>query len=364
MARRLLIISALVAVVVVGAWIVAVQRPSSDSSTHCYATLSPQTSVTSVYVQPDDGYSPVLDEINQAHCSIDLSMYLLSDRVVIEALINAANRGIVVRVILERSPFNSYGGQEDVVAELTTAGMEVQWASDRFQFSHAKYMIVDRQSAILGNQNFTGAGFNSNREFGVVTTEPSVVMQAAAVFDADWKGSITIEGLSTLVVSPVNARARILELINSADTSIWMYAEVLRDERFTQALDRAAARGVDVRLIVNPSIDDDNVPYYLDAMAHGVQVRVLNRPYVHAKLIIVDGERALIGSQNYSSTSLDQNREVGLIVSDPDALSRLVDVFTRDWQKSAPVDSISTVFPRLTERAVFGSISSGRWGVV
>lgn len=307
----------------------------------CVRNLSTTTAVTSVFVQPDDGYAPVLNEITNARCTIDINMYLLSDDVIIGALADAEERGVDVRVILERNPFNTYGSQNDVFVQLEGLGAEVIWSSGQFQYSHAKYMIVDNQVLVVTNQNFTGAGFNSNREFGIVTTDPAFVAQANAVFLADWLREDAVVGITSLIVSPVNARARIIELINGAEESVWLYAEVLRDEQFTQALDDAADRGVDVRVIVNPSTDDEDVPYFLDAFDHGVQIRVQEKPYVHAKLIIVDGTKALVGSQNYSYTSLDRNREIGMIVDDADSITRLTDVYLSDWVRAYPVDSVA-----------------------
>jgi hypothetical protein len=51
-----------------------------------------------------------------------------------------------------------------------------------------------------------------------------------------------------------------------------------------------------------------------------------------------NGERAFIGSQNLSATSLDQNRELGIIVADPVNLSRLTQTFAIDFRAAAPLE--------------------------
>ncbi len=323
---------------------------SADSVDACIDQLNPPSStVTSVYVLPDDGHAPVLDEITHARCRIDLSMYLLSDDEVIVGLEDALNRGIAVRVILEPQPFLSYGGQQDVFDRLSAAGASVHWSSSEFTFSHNNYMIVDNQVLVVTNQNFTNAAFSSNREFGIVTSEARYVQEAATLFDADWRDIDVPEPFRALVVSPVNSRSTILELINGSTDRVWLYAEVLRDEGVTQALDDAADRGVQVRILVNPTADEDDVPYFLDAMNHGVQVRVLSSPYVHAKAMVVDDAAVLIGSQNYSTTSLDKNREVGIVLADDDSIDRVSQVFELDWSRADPVDSVSLVRPWQTD---------------
>lgn len=334
----------------------------------CLSALSSPTPVTSVHVQPESGHQPILDEIEFANCTIDLNMYLFTDDVILEALDRAEARGIRVRVLLERQPFGTFGDQQEMFDTLIGFGAEVQWSPPEFQYSHAKYMIVDGRVLLVTNQNFTNAGFNSNREFGVVTTEPGYAQEAQSVFDADWNRTALSIDIQHLVVSPINSRDTILELIRGSQQSVWMYSEVLRDEQITSALSEASDRGVDVRILVNPTADEDDVPYFLDALGHGVEIRVLNRPYVHSKLMIVDGMKALVGSQNYSYTSLNLNREVGIVVDDETNLAVVTSVYERDWAKAVPVDTIVSLPPKipvaLTEPGRIGRISFGRWGVV
>lgn len=309
----------------------------------CLETIKTPTPVTAVHIQPDSGAQPILDEINNARCTIDLSMYLLTAQEILDALEGAVDRGIRVRVILEQEPFGTFGTQQEMFDRLTGIGAEVRWGADAFVFSHAKYMIIDTSVLVVTNQNFTGAGFNSNREFGLVTTEGGYVSEAVAIFEADWTGSdIGIEPRH-LVVSPLNSRSTILSLINGSTESVWMYSEVLRDEEITAALSAAADRGVDVRILVNPSADEEDVPYFLEALGHGVQIRVLRVPYVHSKVIIVDGQEALVGSQNYSFTSLDLNREVGIVIDDAHNVDKILAIYERDWSRAEPVDTVSRV---------------------
>ena len=69
----------------------------------------------------------------------------------------------------------------------------------------------------------------------------------------------------------------------------------------------------------------------------GVQVREDPQLYMHAKIIVVDNKVAFVGSENISTQSLDQNRELGIIVSDPSALNTLQTTFQNDWGVSENV---------------------------
>ena len=111
--------------------------------------------------------------------------------------------------------------------------------------------------------------------------------------------------------------------------SLDLYAEVLRDPQMLDALAAAAERGVRVRIIIAIR------GFCRRGGSVGrirVDIRLSSRLYIHAKLIVADGERAFVGSQNLSATSLDQNRELGIIVDDPVNLSRLTWTFAIDFR--------------------------------
>ena len=55
---------------------------------------------------------------------------------------------------------------------------------------------------------------------------------------------------------------------------------------------------------------------------------------VHAKLLIVDDERALVGSMNIDRSAFDLRRELGITVTDPAVVARLKAVFDADWELS------------------------------
>jgi cardiolipin synthase A/B len=138
------------------------------------------------------------------------------------------------------------------------------------------------------------------------------------------------------VVSPTNAREQLLALMRGARVSLDLYAEVLRDPEMLDALAAAAERGIRVRIIISPSADF--ATEIEELAASGVDIRLSRSLYIHAKLFIADDERAFIGSQNLSATSLDQNRELGIIVDDQVNLARLTRTFATDFRAAAPLE--------------------------
>lgn len=62
------------------------------------------------------------------------------------------------------------------------------------------------------------------------------------------------------------------------------------------------------------------------------QVRLLKKPYVHTKVILIDDELLLIGSMNLSANSLDNNREYGILLLDQRLIDQFLQGFEKDWQ--------------------------------
>jgi phosphatidylserine/phosphatidylglycerophosphate/cardiolipin synthase-like enzyme len=285
---------------------------------------------TGVFITPMDGRGPLLEEIAAARREITLQIYLVSDNQVIDALAAAVKRGVHVRVLLEEHPYGGGGGQPEIFERLKKAGIDVRWGNPVFRFSHVKTFTMDGAVAVIMNMNLTYSAFNQNRELNVVTNEPEMVQHALAIFEADWNRAAEPE-MGPLILSPTTSRDALLAFIDSATTSLDIYAEVLRDDAFFQAIAHAAERGVLVRIVMSPG-DERQVTTLNGLVERGVLVRIVSDVYIHAKLFLVDRERAFVGSQNMTSTSLDQNREIGVIIDDPGAVERIGRVFDVDFR--------------------------------
>lgn len=308
----------------------------TSSADACLATLGLPEPVSGLFVEPDDGVDPVIDELTAAACTIDVAVYILSDDLVIETLGAAAARGVRVRVMLEEFPFGGGGGQVEVRERLERHGIEVRWSAANIRFSHAKYAVVDRQAALIMNQNLTTSAFTANREFGVITTDRASVDQAQEIFDRDWRHAPLDDPGGPLIASPTNSRERFLDLIADADQTIDFYAEVIRDPEIVTALGTAESRGVEVRLIVDASMDEGTQAIAAELFGAGAEIRLAESLYIHAKLLVIDDELAVVGSQNFTPTSLDDNRELAIVATDGPLLERCAATFERDWRRAVP----------------------------
>ncbi|MCY0869368.1 MAG: phospholipase D-like domain-containing protein, partial [Firmicutes bacterium] len=96
------------------------------------------TTGTRLLIEPAAGPTPIDDAIDAAKQSIDVEMYLITDHQVERALIAAANRGVKVRVILDRTPEGLVSDAVSADQLLAQNGIAVRYAPSRFTFEHSK----------------------------------------------------------------------------------------------------------------------------------------------------------------------------------------------------------------------------------
>lgn len=298
---------------------------------------TPAAGAQQLLVLPDDGVQPVLDLIQGAQRSIRLKIYLFTYRDLRAALVQAANRGVNVRVLIEQEPVEGADSNLEAYNFLRGGGVEVRWTPAAYRLTHEKTLVVDDAIVLTGTFNYTVSSFNSNREYGLLLRDPALVAEIAALFDADWAGEpYQPAANSPLVISPHNSRAALLALIDGARQSLWLQQSTLLDDEITAHLAQAARRGVEVRFIgpLRQGEQDLAEPNYTQIEQAGAQVARLASPTIHAKIILADGRQALIGSINLTYSSLNLNRELGLITAQPEVIARLRRTFESDWAQA------------------------------
>ncbi|MCL5947275.1 MAG: phospholipase D-like domain-containing protein, partial [Chloroflexi bacterium] len=95
------------------------------------------------FIEPDDGVMPIVRAINGARRSIDMTMYLLTDREVISALERSTRRGVHIRVLLEEHPVGSGPGNRSIYRRLEQDGIAVKWSNPHFRLTHEKSLVID-----------------------------------------------------------------------------------------------------------------------------------------------------------------------------------------------------------------------------
>lgn len=307
-------------------------------------------------VEPDDGRAAVLAALNAAKTSINLTIYEISDPEIMSALQAAKTRGVAVRVIYNWYSFPADMQQRTImpaIQALTKAGIQCKQAPRAFEVTHEKAFVIDGTTAIVMSFNLTSEYFGTTRDFGIVTTVAAEVTEILQVFEADWSAKAVTPTAASLVWSPVNSRTKLTSMIGAAKKTLDIYCEEVDDPGTLSAMITAAKSGVTVRFIAavlsGQGQVNGNARGVTFLRAGGVNAVCKSFLYIHAKMMLVDyglNAKAFIGSENFSCVSLDDNRECGIIVTEPAILNRLHATYEADWaQPSVAVTADSAPIP-------------------
>jgi len=298
-------------------------------------TLHPANEYT-LYIEPTAGKQPILDALHSAKHDVRIVVYNLTDEDVMNAMKALVKKGVTVRLMIEDNPYGGSSRNIDVGNEMMAAGVKVKWSPKYVRYLHEKAIVVDGKVAYIMTGNLTTSMMTANREYILRTTNQAVVNEITRVFEGDWARKPVDLHNSVLVWSPDNARPRLLAFFRGAKKSIWMEEQNSSDPDVLFALSKACKNGVDVRIITSPHFpieSDYDEPGRKQLREAGCQVRYMDSPYVHAKVFVVDGKMAFIGSENLTSNSLDNNRELGLALYDPTIVKQMQKQFLADWSK-------------------------------
>jgi phosphatidylserine/phosphatidylglycerophosphate/cardiolipin synthase-like enzyme len=293
--------------------------------------------------EPGSGFSPVYRLIGQAGRSVDVTMYEFSDITAEQDLAADARRGVLVRVILDQ---RERGYNAAAYAYLSSHQVKVTWSSPGYRYTHQKTITVDGgfpgEEAAIMTANLTSQYYPASRDFLVLDTSRADIAAITAVFDADFSHAAVRPGDGADLVWSPGAQGRLLGLISGAASSLRIYSEEMGDTTVDNALIRDARRGVQVQICgENENGEYDRV--FARLARAGIRISYYSSSagfYIHGKVIEADygtaREKAFIGSENFSRTSLDDNRELGLITSSPAALAALASTFTADFRHGQP----------------------------
>ncbi len=292
--------------------------------------LSPRTTPAESFVGPTGLQTRLTQLIDGAQQKLDVQMYLFTVTALADRIVAAKNRGVAVRVILDPDE----AGNANVRTKLVQASIPTRDAASLYTFSHAKYFVIDGKTAVIMSMNLNIDAMNNERNYGLVTRDLDDVSDTQAIFNMDWAlagGEPPMPAdlaCTRLVVSPNNAKQRVLDFINSAKTTLDVETMYISEQTVRDAIVAAKDRGVAVRVILEGASDDNQVRAYFTSK--GITTKYANQFFLHAKLIIADGV-AFVGSENYSITSLTKNRELGAFVFEPASAQTIQQQFDVDW---------------------------------
>ena len=331
-------------------------------------------------------FETLLEDINAATTFCYLQFYIMyqggyADKVV-DALINAATRGVSCRVMLD-----SIGSKEFLKSRvpdtMRKAGVEVVEVMPAGIFrtlfvrvdlrNHRKMIIIDSEIAYTGSHNLVDPRF-FKQDSGVGQWKDSMarirgplieVMIAAFLYDWTLETGISIDSLveKEMLFSPDSVGEAVVHLVPSGPgfrenaihdlllTTIYAARKELilttpyfvPDNAILSALKSAARRGVSVIIIVPEKNDSKLVHYASLAMFEelvraGVKILLFSEGLLHSKTITVDNDFCLFGSVNLDMRSFWLNFELTLFIYDQEFTDRLRELQQKYIAGSCPVD--------------------------
>lgn len=360
-----------------------------------------------LYFDGDAFFDALEKGINEAHHTIDLESYIFENdnlgRRVTKLLTCAAKRGIAVRIIVDG--LGSLNWEGSFGAPCRQAGIpfkvfhkiglgrfkEGAWSVLRLRGlrhfllklnsrNHRKVCIIDGHLSWLGSMNITDAHLRSQqgekawRDTGVMVRGSSVD-ELVWAFERVWmprrkrlatllqkrhliflRPKIHPEALVRLNTTRGLRRGNYRELlrrIRRASRRIWITnSYFVPHGSLLRALENAAARGVDVRILVPHNSDHFFMPwvtssFYYGLLKRGVRIFEYLPTILHAKTLAID-EWCIVGSSNLNHRSLLHDLEADVRLTNPHSLQTMEQNFLKDlahseevrfdvWQRRNPV---------------------------
>lgn len=302
-----------------------------------------------------------------------------------EHLVAAARRGVEVRVLLDQ--IGSLGLRKSFFAPLIAAGGKFAWFRTAHPFrnkwtfnlrNHRKLQIIDGRYAFVGGMNIGREYASEDPVCGKWRDIQVEVVGAAAkklqaVFADDWYFA-TEEKLLDRNYYPVPAadqrylvqampdgpdsveesiQMSLVWMLQSARHRVWLTAGYfVPNDPLLTALKVAAARGVDVRLLVSGKSDHPYLlrvgrSFYEELLGFGVKIYEYTRGISHAKVVLIDEHWLMVGSANLDIRSMRLNFELNVLIRDQERAHELETALRKDFER----DSKRITLPEFQERS-------------
>ncbi len=284
---------------------------------------------------------PLAEAIDAAKLSVDVAVYSLSLNSVRDALLNAHDRGVQVRMVMESDNLDRSDPQK-----LLEAGIPI--LGDRREgLMHNKFVVIDNSEVWTGSTNFTDSGAyednNNMIRIRSVKLAENFTKEFEEMFIDDKFGDnvvpetpnprVTIDGTPIdIYFSPDDGvQVNFVELVENAQESIYFMAFSFTADEIGNAVRARAADGVTVAGVMDTEQVNSNVGTEFDAFKQaGLDVyRDANPGQMHHKVMIIDESIVIFGSYNFTNSAETRNDETLLVIYNEDIAAQFIAEFQR-----------------------------------
>lgn len=327
-------------------------------------------------IDGDATFDAILHSIRSAQSYVLVEFYILRDdeigRTFKECLKEKARSGCTVRVLYDS--IGSYGLPKSYLEDLTEAGVvvrnfhSIRQPRSRLQLNfrnHRKIVVVDGEVGFVGGLNVGDEYMGRDPKFGHwrdthLRLAGPVVTQLQIIFLEDWfwatEERLELNWAPTRQADDNNAlilasgpadqtetgSLYFCNAINAAQRRVWIASPYfVPDTDIVRALQLAALRGVDVRIIVPDMRDHWLVwlaafDFFDDLKDSSITIRRYSNGFMHQKVILVDDLFASVGTINLDNRSCRLNFEVTAITFEPGFVADVEAMLEADFAHSQP----------------------------
>jgi phosphatidylserine/phosphatidylglycerophosphate/cardiolipin synthase-like enzyme len=289
------------------------------------------------------------DAIGRIGKSLDIAVFEFNNRVVTDAILEANQRGVAVRVVTGGF---GYGEKDSTFKQLAAAGIPIAVRPEEPVFMHNKFAILDGKTVWTGSWNYTDGATYRNNENAIALEGEDIAGRYESVFNQMFNENcfgvarkpaspvpVLSHGVQVMFAPEDPIVAELLKRLNSARRSVVFMAFSLRLEEVAQALvkqsEQLRIQGIlDFRFAQGAAASKS-----LCVPPSKVQLRfvksVLN---MHHDVFVIDDELVITGSANFTHPSTEKNDENIVFISDPLLAKKYTAEFMRLWAKGTSPD--------------------------
>jgi len=334
-----------------------------------------------LYTNGGETFAGIFGAMDQAEKYILVQFYIFRDdglgRELLRHIRQACDRGVNVYLLYDEIGSARLGKR--YLRDLRATGASVsgfrttRGPNNRFQLNfrnHRKIVVVDGRVAFVGGYNVGDEYLGKHDRFGKwrdthcqIMGPAALALQLSFLSDWFWAQEQVPEGLAwtperapernekVLVVPSGPAddletwKLLMLQSIRQADDRFWLVSPYfVPDSDIVSALQLAALRGVDVRIMLPDKADHLMVWLasftFLDQMdMPNVQFYRYTPGFLHQKVVLVDDELAIVGTANADNRSFRLNFEISITGIDPDFIQRVEEMLLEDFKHCRPTGS-------------------------
>ena len=289
---------------------------------------------------------PLAAAINSARLTVDVAIYSLSLNSIRDALLDAHDRGVQVRMVMESDNLDRADPQRLIEAGIPILG------DRREGLMHDKFVVIDNSEVWLGSMNFTDSGGytdnNNLMRIRSVKMAENYTKEFEEMFVDDKFGPdvvvetpnprVTVDGtpIDVYFAPDDSVQASLLDLINNAQSSIYFLAFSFTSDEIGEAIRTAANEG----LIVSGVMEDEQVnsnfgtEFDLFQQAGLDVVRDGNDGQMHHKVMIIDKNTVILGSYNFTNSAETRNDENLLVIYNEQIAAQFFSEFKRIYAQT------------------------------